>query len=174
MNKRELIKAQQQLYGQFASHCTYGMTLQTTLRTRNANATKMTELVSSANDVMCDFRKKLNWLLTGNGHKRNPKYLPILIVSLEGTTNTYDHNRTLHYHIAFGNIDTKRLDVDFLEKLSKLWIETGIGTDDIKIHPLTSGREHGWGTYISKEAWKGNMDCIDLENTQIPKHLLAS
>lgn len=166
--------AYQKWYGDFASLCTHGMTLQTTLQTHNISDQSMTRHISIANNVMHDFRKKLNWLFTGNGYKRNPKYLPILIVSLEGTTNTYDRYKTLHYHIGFGNVDTERMDVDFLEKLTKLWVATGIGSDNIKIHPLTHGREHGWGTYISKEAWKGNYDCIDLENSQIPKHLLAS
>ena len=161
------------MYGNFASLCSYGMTLQTTLKTTNISDQKMTRQISVANNVMGEFRKKLNWLFTGNGYKRNPKYLPILITSLEGTTNTYDRYKTLHFHIAVGNIDRKRIDVDFFEKLVTLWVATGIGTDDIKIHPLTHGREHGWGSYISKEAWKGNLDCIDLENTQIPKHLLA-
>jgi predicted DNA-binding protein with PD1-like motif len=174
MKNRIEIQAQQQYIEDITRLCNYGMTLQTSLKTYNISHTKMTENISIANDVMRDFRKKLNWLFTGNGYKRNPQYLPILVTSLEGTLNTYDKNKTLHYHIAFGNIDANRLNVDFLEKLTKLWIDTGIGTDNIKIHPLTHGREHGWGAYISKEAWKGNADCIDLDNTQIPKHLLAS
>lgn len=129
--------------------------------------------MEDANKAMHEFKKRLNWLLTGNGYKRNPQKLPILIVALEGTQNTYDHNRTLHFHLALGNFDLNRLDENFLPKLITHWQRTGVGTNDIKFEPLIHGREHGWGTYINKEHNKGNGMCIDFTHTQIPSHLLA-
>lgn len=115
----------------------------------------------AAKQAMRSFLPKLNWLLTGNGWKRNPAYLPIIITALEGTLNTYDRNKTLHFHLALGNFDENRLTPDMLEKLIGLWIGTGIGTDDIKLHTLRPMKGNGWGGYIGKEAWKGNSDCID-------------
>lgn len=133
----------------------------------------MEQHIDAAHQAMRSFTPKLNRLLTGNGHRRNPQQLPILLFALEGTTNTYDHNKSLHFHIAAGNFDKNRLDVDFLETLVKHWTGTGIGTNDIKITSLIRGREHGWGTYINKENHKGNEWCVDYHSTQIPSHLLA-
>ena len=129
--------------------------------------------IDTAHQAMRSFKPKLNRLLTGNGYRRNAQLQPILLFALEGTTNTYDRYKSLHYHIAAGNFDEGRLDVDFLEKLVQHWKGTGVGTDDIKITSLIHGREHGWGTYINKEHHKGNEWCVDYASTQIPSHLLA-
>lgn len=128
----------------------------------------------AAQQAMRHFIPKLNRILTGNGYKRNPKYLPIIITALEGSLNTYDKNRTLHLHLALGNFDAERLTVDAFEKLTGHWVSTGIGTDDIKLHTLRKSCGYGSGDYINKEAWRGNTDCIDLCNTQLPIHLLAN
>lgn len=173
MNKRQLTQANHQYIGKLASSCTHGLTLQTNLKTRNISNWQMERHIEDANKAMHEFKKRLNWLLTGNGYKRSPQKLPILIVALEGTQNTYDHNRTLHFHLALGNFDLNRLDENFLPKLITHWQRTGVGTNDIKFEPLIHGREHGWGTYINKEHNKGNSMCIDFTHTQIPSHLLT-
>ncbi len=173
MNKREITRAHDEFLGSLAQQCTLSMTLQTNLKTYNISKWQMERHVETAHQAMRSFKPKLNRLLTGNGYRRNPQLLPIMIFALEGTTNTYDHNRSLHFHIAAGNFDDKRLNVDFLETLVKHWTGTSIGTDDIKITSLIRGREHGWGTYINKENYKGNEWCVDYASTQIPSHLLA-
>jgi hypothetical protein len=173
MNKQQITSAHDQFLGELTRKCSLSITLQTNLKTYNISNWLMEKHIDTAHQVMRSFKPKLNRLLTGNGYRRNPELLPILIFSLEGTTNTYDHNRTLHFHIAAGNFDNNRLDVDFLETFVKHWTGTGIGTNDIKITSLTRGREHGWGTYINKETHKGNEWCVDYASTQIPSHLLA-
>ncbi len=173
MNKRQLTQANHEYIGNLTTKCTHGLTLQTNLKTRNISNWQMERHIEDALKAMNEYQKRLNWLLTGNGYKRNPEKLPIIITALEGTQNTYDHNRTLHFHIALGNFDLSRLDDHLLERLRYHWQRTGIGTRDIKLEPLIHGREHGWGTYINKEHNKGNEMCIDFSHTQIPSHLLA-
>lgn len=173
MNKLAITRAHDEFLGRLAQQCTLSMTLQTSLKTYNISKWQMERHIEAAHQAMRSFKPKLNRLLTGNGYRRNNELLPILIFVLEGRTNTYDHNRSLHFHIAAGNFDNNRLDVNFLEVLIKHWTGTGIGTDDIKITPLIRGREHGWGTYINKETHKGNEWCVDYASTQIPSHLLA-
>jgi hypothetical protein len=173
MNKRQIAHAHDDFLGQIAQKCTLSMTLQTNLKTYNISSRKMERHIDTAHQAMRSFKPKLNRLFTGNGYRRNPQLVPILLFALEGTTNTYDHNKSLHFHIAVGNIDEGRLDVDFLETLIKHWAGTGIGTNDIKITSLVRGREHGWGTYINKEHHKGNEWCVDYASIQIPSHLLA-
>jgi hypothetical protein len=173
MHKTILAKAQETFLNEFINHCTHALTLQTNLKTYNVGNQTMRQNISLATEAISRFIPKLNRLLTGNGHRRKQEYLPVIVTSLEGTLNTYDRNRTLHFHLAIGNFDSSRLDVNFLEKALEYWQGTGIGTDDIKLYPLLLGREQGWGRYINKEAYKGNDMCIDFSNTQIPKHLLV-
>lgn len=173
MNKRQIAHAHDDFLGQIAQKCQLSITLQTSLKTCNISNWTMQRHIDTAHQAMRSFTPKLNRLLTGNGYRRNPQLVPILLIALEGTTNTYDRNKSLHFHIAAGNFDEGRLDVDFLETLIKHWTGTGIGTDDIKITSLIRGREHGWGTYINKEHHKGNEWCVDYFSTQIPSHLLA-
>jgi hypothetical protein len=173
MKKRQIAHAHDEFLGQIAQKCTLSITLQTNLKTYNISNWLMEKHIDAAHQAMRSFKPKLNRLFTGNGYRRNPQLVPILLFALEGTTNTYDRNKSLHFHIAAGNIDEGRLDVDFLETLVKHWTGTGIGTDNIKITSLICGREHGWGTYINKENHKGNEWCVDYASTQIPSHLLA-
>lgn len=173
MKNQKLINAQQAYVAELTKDCTHALTLQTCLYTCNASSGGMGAKVISAQQAMRSFIPKLNRLLTGNGYKRNPAFVPIIITALEGTLNTYDKNKTLHFHIALGNFDEHRLTADMLEKLIQHWIGTGIGTDDIKLHTLYKTDGNGWGSYMQKEAWAGNIDCIDLSNTQLPAHLLA-
>lgn len=173
MNKRQIAHAHDDFLGQIAQKCQLSITLQTSLKTCNISNWTMQRHIDTAHQAMRSFTPKLNRLLTGNGYRRNPQLVPILLIALEGTTNTYDRNKSLHFHIAAGNFDEGRLDVDFLETLIKHWTSTGIGTDDIKITSLIRGREHGWGTYINKEHHKGNEWCVDYSSTQIPSYLLA-
>jgi hypothetical protein len=123
-------------------------------------------------------RNRLNRLLTGNGYKRNAAYLPVFVAAIEGTTNDYDLNRTLHIHIALGNTghtaneDTRRLLEDGIRQI---WTATEVGTADVRVDRLTEGTEHRWMDYIGKEAHTGrtgNTGVIDYSNTQIPAHLL--
>lgn len=173
MKDRKFTQAHQNYILDLTKGCTHGLTLQTNLHTCNASINSMDKKVEAAHQAMRWFMPRLNRLLTGNGSRRNDKHLPIIITSLEGSLNTYDRNKSLHFHLAIGNFDTNRLTPDFLERLIACWVGTGIGTNDIKLHTLRPTNCDGWGIYINKEAWKGNQNCIDLSNTQLPVDLLA-
>ena len=172
MKNIQIIQAQEQFICNLTKHCTHTLTLQTKLKTYNAGPIKIQEQREQAIQAFRSFRPKLNRLLTGNGHIRKLHLVPIIIPAIEGTLNTYDRNRTLHYHLALGNFDTTRLDLNFVEKLIESWTATGVGTDDIKMFATITGREQGWGSYINKEYARGNDQCIDLANIQIPNYLL--
>ena len=173
MKNYKVIEAQNQYIKKLVCKCTHALTLQTNLSTYNISKKKLEQNISLATGAISALKPKLNRLLTGNGYVRNRLHIPILVTALEGTLNTYDRYRTLHYHIALGNFHINRLDINFLEKLIQHWTGTGIGTEDIKLTPLIYGREHGWGSYINKEAYRGNEQCIDFLNSQVPKHLLV-
>lgn len=177
-NKAAYIAAQHDYLQRVAQHCDYAITLQTSLRTCGIKAKTMEDRLYKAQASVRQLRNRLNRLLTGNGYKRNAAYLPVFVAAIEGTTNDYDLNRTLHIHIALGNTgfeaneDTRRLLEDGIRQI---WTETEVGTADVRVDRLTEGTEHRWMDYIGKEAHTGrtgNTGVIDYSNTQIPAHLL--
>lgn len=175
MTKSSLIQAQNDFLRTYAEKCSLALTLQTSLKTYNLGEKRMGEMAREAEIGMLKFIPRLNQLLTGNSYRRYEAKLPIIISSLEGTFNNYDRNRTLHFHLAVGNFENERVDRgNFKEALTAKWLATGIGTNDVDIRVLTKGTEARWIEYIGKEAWKGNMDCINYATTQIPTKLLGS
>ena len=177
-NKAAYIAAQHDYLQRVAQHCDYAITLQTSLRTCGIKAKTMEDRLYKAQASVRKLRNRLNRLLTGNGYKRNAAYLPVFVAAIEGTTNDYDLNRTLHIHIALGNTgfeaneDTRRL----LEAgIRQIWTATEVGTADVRVDRLTEGTEQRWMDYIGKESHTGrtgNTGVIDYSNTQIPAHLL--
>ena len=177
-HKAAYIAAQHDYLQRVAKHCDYAITLQTSLRTAGIKARTMEDRLYKAQGCLRQLRNRLNRLLTGNGYKRNNRYLPVFVAAIEGTTNDYDLNRTLHIHIALGNTghtateETRRLLEDGIRQI---WAATAVGTADVKVDRLTKGTEHRWMDYIGKEAHTGhtgNTGVIDYSNTQIPAHLL--
>jgi hypothetical protein len=129
-------------------------------------------MVSVAREGMHKFLPRLNRLLTGNGYRRNPFSLPVVITALHGQRNNYDKGRTLHYHLAVGNYDRTRVEQNGFETaLMQHWCETGIGTTDVLVESIYD--TDGWAKYIGREMLDGNCDSIDLDTTQIPAHLLG-
>lgn len=176
--KAAYIAAQHDYLQRVAQHCDYAITLQTSLRTCGIKARTMEDRLYKAQASVKQLRNRLNRLLTGNGYKRNAAYLPVFVAAIEGTTNDYDLNRTLHIHVALGNTghtaneETRRLLEDGIRQI---WTQTEVGTADVKVDRLTKGTENRWMDYIGKEAHTGstgNTGVIDYSNTQIPAHLL--
>lgn len=170
--------ATNQAYQAYASalvdHCTCALTLQTNLRTLNNSARSIEFKSDGAMQAYREFIPKLNRILSGNGWTRNSNYVPLIIPALEGKNDTYSRHKTLHFHLALGNFDINRIDVDAFEKIIDCWTSTEIGTNDIKLCKLIVGKESGWGGYISKEVWKDNLDCIVYDHIQGPAYLTGN
>jgi hypothetical protein len=174
-NSKGYAEAQADYLSKFSAYCDYAITLQTNLHTYGIKQGTMEQRQYKVQASLRTLRNKLNRLLTGNGHKRNEKYLPIFIAAIEGTTNTHSLNRTLHIHIALGNTGHRATEEtrSLLEDgIRQIWEATEIGTADVKVDRLTRGTEQRWVSYIGKEASRGNTGVIDYSNTQIPSHLL--
>jgi len=177
LNTAAYAEAQTDYLNKFSSHCDYAITLQTTLHTYGTTQRTMEQRQYQLQANLRILRNKLNRLLTGNGYKRNEKYLPLFIAAIEGTTNNHSLNRTLHIHIALGNTGHKATEQtrSLLEDgIRQIWQATLIGTKDVRVDRLEKGTESRWMSYIGKEAGKGNTGVIDYSNTQIPNHLLQA
>ena len=170
MQKQLLHKTTKDYLNLYAPLCTHALTLQTRLPTLNASEAKMTAIKERAQRTARQFNRRLAVAAYGNGAIRKPNiYSPLIITAIEGTLNTYDKNRTLHLHIALGNIltPTSRIQTEeqLMTAIRNAWLATDDGVDDIDIQQMTSDR---WITYLTKEFEDGNAECIDWQNCYIP------
>ncbi len=154
-----------------AEHSQFAATLQTNIKTRNVSRRLMEMHKERARQSLHQLRVRFNRAVTGNGWRRKPQYTPIFVASLEGSINTYDRHKTLHYHIVIGNL-FERFDQQQVEQtLRQIWPNTEVGVDDILVKTLDSEHRRGWTDYISKERTRGNRDCVDYFNAQLPPSL---
>jgi len=174
-HKKAYVAAQTDYLDKLAQHCDYALTLQTNLPTYGIGAATMEKRLDATRNYLHKFRMRFNRLLTGNGYRRNNDYLPVFIVAIEGTQHTYDKNRTLHIHIALGNLPTAATQELLEDGIRQIWAATDVGTTDIKLDRLTKGTEQSWNSYIGKEAhYKNNSEVIDYSNTQAPNKILTT
>ena len=169
MQNKQLHSTTKNFINLYAPFCTHALTLQMNLATLNASAERMANLKERASRTARQFNRRLAVAAYGNGAIRKPAlYSPLIITAIEGTLNTYDNNRTLHLHIALGNILTTTSRIQTEEQLKTIirneWLATADGVDDIDIQQMTSDR---WITYLTKEFDYGNVECIDWQNCYI-------
>ena len=167
-------EATQKFLSTYSPYCTHAITLQMRLYTLNALDKKMDLLNECAERTVKQFISRLAYKAYGNGAKRKPNiYYPLVITTIEGTQNNYDINRTLHAHIALGNILTSKSKIKTENQLRQIirdtWLETSYGADDIDIKKMHNS---GWITYITKEIQNGNLDCVSWVNTHTPNAAL--
>lgn len=166
----QLKETTRQFLNTYAPYCTHALTLQMRLPTLNATEKRMESLYELANRTVRQFNTRLAVAAYSNGAKRKSNlYHPLIITAIEGTLNTYDKNRTLHAHIALGNILTQSSKIKTEEQLRHTikdsWLKTAVGENDIVIEAMHS---EGWINYITKEMHNGNMECVSWDNTHIP------
>ena len=167
-------QAEQDFLADLAQYCSHALTLQTTLETHNVSTSLMEQYLDRARQSLHQLRMRSNRALTGNGWRRNPRYLPTFIPVVEGTINTYDRNRTLHIHLAVGNLPERYTEGDLLGIYRGCLISTSCAADDVALIPLRINEKAGWGHYLTKEEQQGRTDSVDYYNTQIPEHILAT
>ena len=168
--QRTALQAQQDWIAGIARHCTHQITLQTNLYTHNKSAETLERMTTQAQAAINYFIPRLNRALTGNGWRRKPAYKPIIIPSLEGTLNTYDRNRTLHWHILLGNLPNYCTTELLLDATRKIWAQHEHASTNINCTELWDAS--GYSNYIHKEARRGNFDCVAIQLLQAPEHLI--
>lgn len=114
-------------------------------------------------------RNCFNKELYGNGARRKPHLLqPLLIPTVEGTTEITNRHVTIHYNIYLGNLPKALTTEDIKTLWTYCWVDKAQQRNDIYItEPLPNTQSHLLH-YGTKEAQFGNISCWDFENTQIP------
>lgn len=74
-----------------------------------------------------------------------------------------DGNGRFHYHLLIDN-PTKLPLVEFRALVIETWQRTEWGYQQVDVQPAVSD---GWVHYITKRAYAGKQDTIDLENTEL-------
>ena len=119
-------------------------------------------------------RNCFNKLLYGNGAKRKPLlYQPLLIATLEGTTVTTNPQLTLHYNLYLGNLPSTLTSQNIKVLWTYCWVEKAQQSSDIFITQPRPNTQTQLLYYGTKEAQRGNIECWDFENTQIPYQALS-
>ena len=152
-------------------HFTHALTLQTQLKTYNASPARMAQQIEQAQQSIHYLRMRLNRTLYGNGSRRNPNLVPIFIPVLEGRHNTYDHNKTLHYHVGIGNLPNDCSTELLTDAVTQIWSSSSAGTSDVLIQELNNRSPYQFSQYVLKEFDCGNLDVIDYTNAQLPQYL---
>lgn len=75
----------------------------------------------------------------------------------------WDANGRLHYHLLLDN-PTKRPAVEFNTLVIETWQRTEWGYREIDVQPAVTD---GWVDYMTKLAFVGEQDTIDLDNTEL-------
>gem|GEM_PF-1184663 len=125
-------------------------------------------------DLQEDFHRflsRLNYRIFGNLNRRKPtRYSLLSLPVIEGRQFSPEGRRTLHYHVAFGNIPSQNSIYKFLDLVHEEWAQTKYGKMDIVVTPM----DVGWLDYITKELETGNVECVDWRNTLAPRHVLST
>lgn len=173
--RSQYFEAQQAFLNKFANHCDYAITLQSSVSSFNLSDAQMSRAVESVSKSVSTFRTKLNRLLTGNGYRRKAEYVPLLLTAIEGSTDNYTSNRTLHVHIALGNtghIKSERTRSLIEHGCREIWSSTAVGTADVRVDSIRENTAGRWVQYICKESQYKKFDVIDYQNTQVPQHMI--
>jgi hypothetical protein len=163
---RDFLDKQQQ-------HITHYVVAQSHYRPYHQLPSALEHMASKLRKDLRHARNCFNKELYGNGARRKPlKYQPLLIPTLEGTTNTSNPQLTLHYNIYLGNIPKILTTEDIKELWTYCWHIKANQSNDIYItEPLANTQSHLLH-YGTKETQLGNLSCWDFENTQIPYNAL--
>lgn len=168
--QRQAAAVQNEWIAKLAEHCTHQLTLHTNLSTYNRSASTIERYETQAQSALYYFIPRLNRALTGNGWRRKAEYKPVIIPSLEGTLNTYDKNRTLHWHILLGNLPKHCTTEQLATAARTIWLENEHAKDNISCTQLWYSI--GFSGYIQKEKHKGNFDCVATHYIQAPTQAL--
>ena len=166
-------KAQLPFLAKIAKHCSHAITLQTRFKTFNRGSQDLLDDYEITRHSLHQLRMQSNRALTGNGWRRNARYTPIFVPAIEGLLNTYDRNKSLHIHLAVGNLPARFTDADLLAIYRDCWLSTRCAKDDVVLVPMWEGQECGWLGYMTKEEEKDEVNSVDYHNTQIPEHIVA-
>jgi hypothetical protein len=168
--QRQAAQAQQEWIAAIAQHCTHQLTLHTNLSTYNKSAATVERMTTEAHTALDYFIPRFNRAVTGNGWRRKNTYKPIIVPSLEGTLNTYDRHRTLHWHILIGNLPAHCTTEQLLRAALSVWQQHATASTNINCTELW--HTTGFSNYIQKETRQGNYDCVATQLIQAPQHII--
>lgn len=145
-------------------HVKIGITLQTRFVIKENLKAAEAQIFEIENEYRY-FTKCLNYALYKKGSRRAPELNTLLMLpALEGRGFSPYGDKTLHYHVAVGNLPAGLDFIKFRTLVNGLWRKTNVGKDDVQVAPANDE----WTKYITKELSCGNVECIDWANASVP------
>lgn len=153
----------------FDAHIQYAVTLQTNF----VPAERPTQREWQFKVLKENFRyfsNRLNYTIYRNGYKRKPDQFSLLILPvIQGALFSPYGLRTLHYHVALGNVPNTYSAERLNALIKDIWKAIAVARDDV----LTKPAGPGWQDYMTAEVDEGHIECVDYDNWSVPYKALS-
>ena len=167
-NQKALVDKTQNHYQSFGPFIRYAVTLQTRFIPKRDKFRVEQQIITLQNDFW-HFKNRINYHFYGKTGHRKPNVHSLLILpTIEGTAFSPEGERTIHYHVGFGNVPREVSAHEFHYVIRKHWLKSKLGIDMIKV----KSADPDWMEYITKEVEKGNTQCVDWRSACIPHEAL--
>jgi hypothetical protein len=172
-------------YGQYEKYVTHVCVAQTRFRVFEKNQQQIDKMMEQ---VRKDVRHSLNVFSSSifkgqsNKARRNPlKYKPLTFVTIEGTSETADREKTIHVNIALGNLPKHLSSIELEILFRKAWVKKANQANDVCFekaddYPANVGSFIGYSLKEAQQtrhkAWSDN-SIWDVTNCWIPHAALS-
>jgi hypothetical protein len=165
-----LINAYRNAICRYGPHVQFAVTLHSKFvpgEPRSLLAWQTKQLVQQFHHVS----NRVNAAIYGKGYKRNPdQHRLMMIPVIQGSAFDPLGRRTLHYHLALGNVPEHLASEHVHEIFRNAWKTVPAAQDNV----LTKPADPGWQTYITGEMDDGIVDYVDIDNWFIPSWIEAT
>lgn len=165
-----LISAHRNAIRRYGPHVRFAITLHSKFvpgETRSLLAWQTKQLVQQFHHVS----NRANAAIYGKGYKRNPdQHRLMMIPIIQGSGFDPLGRRTLHYHVALGNVPAYLGSEDVQLIFRSAWRTVPAAQDNVDTKPA----DPGWQNYITEEMDGGIVEYVDIDNWFIPSSIEAA
>lgn len=167
--KQKLMQSYRDHLHHFDEHIQYAVTLQTNFVPAERPSQREWQF-KVLKENFTYFANRLNAKIYKNGFKRKPDELSLLIIPvIQGALFSPYGTRTLHYHVALGNVPPSYSEESLNRLIKGIWKTCAVARDDV----LTKPAGPGWQDYITAEVDEGHIECVDYDNWNVPIKALS-
>lgn len=147
-----------------AERVQFVLTLQTSIIPADSRF-RLEQQLTDVSSSFRNFRNRLNYRIFRQASRRKPSRYSLLCVPIiEGLKFSPYGCRSLHYHVAIGNVPSE-VQMEDLELFSRNeWQKCRFGGVDVHLRPASTG----FSSYITKEISHNDALGVDWCNVAIP------
>lgn len=165
-----LVTGNRDFIRRYGPHAQFAITLQSKFvpgDTKSLLAWQTTQLVRQFRHVS----NQVNGAISGKGFRRDPdRHRLMMIPVIQGSDFDPYGFRTLHYHVALGNVPAHLGSEHIKQLFRKAWKSVPAAQDNVETTPA----DPGWHSYITEEMDDGIVEYVDIDNMFIPSWIQAT